>query len=80
MKYIPPCHVKLPQHSSLIHLTFIHSGEERENANQVYKKFIFFHPLWGREPKGEVSELFGDKLFFFFYITKVLSPFVLSIQ
>ncbi len=79
MKYIPPCHVKLPQHSSLIHLTFIHSGEERENANQVYKKCIFFNPLWGREPKGEASELFGAKLFFF-YNTKVLSPFVLSIQ
>lgn len=41
MKYIPPCHVKLPQHSSLIHLTFIHSGEKRENANQVHKKFLF---------------------------------------
>ncbi len=79
MKYIPPCHVKLPQHSSLIRLTFIHSGEERENANQVYKKCIFFHPLWGREPKGEASELFGAKLFFFLHHKGSLT-FVLSIQ
>lgn len=64
MKYTPPGHVKLPLHSSLIHLTFIHAGEKRENANQVHKKFLFFHPQWGRELKGEVIELSGAKLFF----------------
>ncbi|KAK2874102.1 hypothetical protein Q8A67_021255 [Cirrhinus molitorella] len=34
-KYTPPSRVKLPLHSSLIHLTFIRTGEKRENANQI---------------------------------------------